>query len=195
MIILFATQNFGKVKEVKKLFKEKGIEVLTFTGIEDIPNVIEDGDTFESNAKKKATAFYKAFRIPVLTDDSGLAVDQLNGAPGVYSARYAGENANDDENNSKLLLNLKNHPTPHRARFVCCAVYFDGKKYISSHGTIEGEIIDSPQGENGFGYDPLFKPIGYDKTTAELDLNEKNIISHRAKAFRALSEELLKGNR
>jgi XTP/dITP diphosphohydrolase len=195
MTILFGTQNYGKAKEVKDLFKEIGIEVLTFTGIEDIPNVIEDGDTFEVNAKKKATAFYEAFRIPVFTDDSGLAVDQLNGEPGVYSARYAGENATDDENNNKLLLNLKNHPAPHSARFVCCAVYYDGKKFISSHGTIEGEITNSPQGKNGFGYDPLFKPIGYDKTTAELELNEKNKISHRAKAFIALSNELLKGNK
>lgn len=192
MIIVFATKNEGKAKEVANIFNSSEIEILSLKGIEDVPDVLEDGKTFEENAKKKAAAFYEVLRIPVLADDSGLIVDKLNGAPGVFSARYAGENATDEDNNDKLMKELENYSQPYLAKFVCCAVYYDGKSFTSSFGELTGEIIKTKRGTNGFGYDPYFLPLGYDKTTAELSLEEKNKISHRAKAFLSLQDKLLK---
>ena len=128
--------------------------------------------------------------IPVIADDSGLAVDQLNGQPGVYSARYAGENASDRENNEKLVSQLKRLPSPHPARFISVAVYFEGNDYITASGELYGEIILNPKGHNGFGYDPLFVPEGYTSTLAEISFEEKNRISHRAKAFNKLKEKI-----
>jgi len=186
--ILFATQNWGKLKEVSDILNSENLKILSLIGVEEVPLIIEDGKTFEENAKIKARAYYNEFRIPVLADDSGLEVEQLLGAPGVISARYAGEDASDLDNNTKLLGELEKYPEPHNARFVCCAVYFDGKKYVTSYGHIDGKIIKERKGENGFGYDPHFVPDNYTKTTAELSLTEKNQISHRAKAFRKLKE-------
>lgn len=190
--ILFATKNMGKLKEVAQILGEKEFELFSLNDFNNVGEIIEDGDTFEENAIIKAKHVYDKFRIPVLADDSGLVVEQLNGEPGVYSARYAGENATDGENNKKLISKLLDLPQPHKAKFVCSAVYFDGKKLVKSEGEIVGQIIDEPRGKNGFGYDPLFIPDGYDKTTAELELEAKNKISHRAKAFRSLFK-MMKG--
>ena len=191
MKVLFASKNQGKVREVKKILGEAGIEVSSLAGIEDVPDVVEDRETFLDNSKKKAKEIYDKFRIPVIADDSGLSVDQLNGRPGVYSARYAGEDATDKDNNEKLISELTKLPSPHPARFISVAVYYNGNDYLSALGELKGEIILEPRGQNGFGYDPLFIPEGYNKTLAELTLEDKNRISHRAKAFSKLKEMII----
>ncbi len=184
--IIFATQNKGKLKEVKHIFRDFNVELISLNELENVPEIVESGDTFEENAKIKADIIFNKFNMPVISDDSGIVVDQLDGRPGVYSARYAGEDATDEENNEKLLCELKNFPQPHTAKFVCSAVYFDGEKFLTAYGEVKGRIIKSPRGKNGFGYDPLFMPDGYDRTSGELELDEKNKISHRAKAFNKL---------
>lgn len=184
--IVLASKNRGKIKEVKHILQNSEIELISLLDFEDFPEIEETGTTFRENAVIKAEAVYNRLGIPAIGDDSGLAVDQLNGGPGVYSARYSGENATDEKNNKKLIKELKNFPEPHPAKFVCTAVYFDGRAYITAVGEIAGRIINEPRGENGFGYDPYFLPDGYDITTAEMPLEEKNKISHRSKAFNEL---------
>ena len=186
--MIFASRNAGKIEEVRHILKTGNIKIVSLLGIEAAPEIIESGTTFEENARIKAEVIYEAFRIPVISDDSGLAVEQLNGRPGVYSARYAGENATDEENNIKLLGELSGFPEPHNAKFVCSAVYYDGKNWLSTQGEIAGQVIKSPKGQNGFGYDPLFLPSGYNTTTAEMGSDLKNKISHRAVAFNKLGK-------
>ncbi|MDZ7626350.1 MAG: non-canonical purine NTP pyrophosphatase [Ignavibacteriaceae bacterium] len=146
---------------------------------------------FEGNAKIKAEIIYDKFKLPTIADDSGIVAMQLGNEPGVYSARYAGENATDEDNNRKLLDRLKSYPEPHKGKFICAAVYYFGADFIVAMGEIAGRIIKEPRGTNGFGYDPLFLPDGYDKTTAELPPEIKNKISHRFKAFNQLKKYLL----
>jgi XTP/dITP diphosphohydrolase len=189
--VIFASRNKGKIKEVIEILNDANIKLYSLLGMDDTFKIIESGTTFEENAKIKALEVYNAFRIPAIGDDSGLSVEQLNGKPGVYSARYAGENATDDENNEKLLMELQNFPEPHFAKFICSAVYYDGKNFLSAYGELRGRIINSPHGENGFGYDPLFIPEGYSKTTAEIGLKEKNKISHRSIAFNMLKDLII----
>lgn len=184
--LIFATGNKGKAVEVKNLFKNSGIEVLTLHDFDNVPEIIEDADTFEGNAFIKAEIIFNRFGLPVVADDSGLEVEQLNNEPGVYSARYAGENCTYDDNNVKLLKELADKSQPHSARFICCAVFFDGEKRIVSLGELKGEIIKEKRGEHGFGYDPIFKPEGENRCLAEMALEEKNKISHRATAFQNL---------
>lgn len=193
MKVLFASKNKGKIREVKKILGDAGIEVSSLEDYGNVPDVVEDEETFIENAKKKAREIYDILQIPVIADDSGLAVDQLDGRPGVYSARYAGENATDMENNLRLISELKRFPAPHKARFISAAVYYNGNDYIYASGELNGEIILEPRGHNGFGYDPLFIPEGSKNTLAEFSLEEKNNISHRAKAFRELKMKLIKG--
>ncbi len=188
--IIIATTNQGKLREIKKILQGLSSDLLSLDDFENVPEVIEDRDTFLGNAEKKAEEIYNRFRIPVIADDSGLAVDQLNGRPGVYSARYAGENSSDEKNNKKLISELERMPSPHPARFISVAVYFDGNNYISASGELIGEIILNPKGQNGFGFDPLFVPAGYSSTLAELSFEEKNSISHRSKAFNKLKKKL-----
>ncbi|MGE5499389.1 MAG: non-canonical purine NTP pyrophosphatase, partial [Syntrophothermus sp.] len=128
----------------------------------------------------------------VIADDSGLEVEQLNGEPGVYSARYAGEGCTYDDNNIKLLKELEPMPEPHTAKFVSCAVYYDGENYFCETGEIKGRIVRKKKGDKGFGYDPVFMPDGFNKTLAELELTEKNNISHRAGSFNKLRNKLIK---
>jgi XTP/dITP diphosphohydrolase len=191
MKLVFATGNEGKLKEVSKLFYVYNVEVISPKQLGKMPDIIEDGDTFEANAKIKAEEIFKMYGVPTIADDSGLEVEQLNNEPGVYSARYAGEGCSYDDNNKKILAELEKYSAPHSARFVCCAVYYDGKNYAVNNGYLVGEIINEFKGKNGFGYDPIFKPAGYDKTLAELALTEKNSISHRGKAFTALRKSLI----
>lgn len=189
--IIFATKNRGKFREVKNLFEDKDIELISLNDFDNLPEVEENGNTFMENAKIKAMEIYKLFKLPVIADDSGLSVEQLNGAPGVISARYAGKDALDVENNIKLLKELEKYEEPYNAKFVCAAVYYDGKELITALGQMKGKIIKEGRGSNGFGYDPLFVPDGYSLTNGELELDEKNKISHRAKAFNKLKEKII----
>ncbi|MDR3625768.1 MAG: RdgB/HAM1 family non-canonical purine NTP pyrophosphatase [Ignavibacteriaceae bacterium] len=186
--IIFATKNRGKIREVNDILKSSNIELVSLLDLGNVPEIVEDGLTFEDNAKIKAEIIFKTYGIPAMGDDSGLVVEQLDGRPGVYSARYAGEDATDDENNKKLLLELNNYSEPHHARFVCSAVYYDGNRFLTAYGEVKGIIIKEQRGDNGFGYDPLFLPDGYTLTSGELSLEEKNKISHRAIAFRNLKK-------
>lgn len=194
MKILFATKNKGKYKEVKNIFSDTAIELLSLNEFDDAIDVVEDGRTFEENALKKAVEIYSHFKMPVISDDSGLVVEQLKGAPGIHSSRYSGDNATDKKNNLKLLEELKFFPQPHSAKFVCTAVYIDSKNNIITNDEIKGQIISEPRGTNGFGYDPLFLPEGYNKTSAEISFDIKNKISHRAKAFNKLKQLLVDNN-
>lgn len=188
--LIFATGNKGKLTEVKEIFANTDFEILSLYDLGNVPEIEETEDTFEGNALLKAKAIYELYKIPTIADDSGLAVEQLNGAPGVISARYAGENCTYRDNNVKLINELKAFPEPHRAKFVSCAVYYDGKIHTTVFGEFTGRIIDQFRGTNGFGYDPIFIPDGFDKTLAEMTLDEKNQISHRARAFNKLKNEL-----
>lgn len=205
-VLIVATRNKGKASEFARLFGEIGIEVRSLSDYPDMPEVAEDGDTFAANALLKASAIARIAGEPVLADDSGLCVDALGGAPGVYSARYAGERATDADNNAKLLRALGELPSAPRdgapqllsaARFVCALVLYDPAdgRTIAAEGVCEGGIIAEPRGANGFGYDPLFYIPALGRTMAELSPEEKNRISHRAQALRQLlplvAEELL----
>ncbi len=189
--IIFATGNAGKLKEVKKLFAEFDVEILSLKDLENPPEIIENSKTFEENSLIKSRTVFEKYGLPVIADDSGLTVEQLGGAPGVYSARYAGENATYSDNNKKLLRELNGFPPPHKAKFVCCASYVDSENEIVTFGELHGEIISEFRGANGFGFDPIFLPEGYEKTLAELSLEEKNRISHRAKAMKEMKEKLI----
>ncbi|MCF8240464.1 MAG: RdgB/HAM1 family non-canonical purine NTP pyrophosphatase [Melioribacteraceae bacterium] len=189
--ILFATGNKGKLKEVRNIFLGSGIEILSPDDFGGIDEIEENGNSFEENSILKARIVNEKFSIPTIADDSGLSVEQLEGRPGIYSARYAGENCTFDDNNHKLINELKEFSLPHHAKFVCFAVYFDGKKLLKSEGFLHGKIIDEFRGEHGFGYDPIFIPDGFHSTLAEIELGAKNKISHRSAAFTKLKEMIL----
>jgi len=142
-------------------------------------NVIEDKETIKENAEKKALEYFEFYDLPVIADDSGLFVDALNGAPGVHSARFSGENANDEKNNDKLLDLLQNISN-RSATFKTVLCFYDGKEFLFTSGELNGKILSSPRGENGFGYDPIFEVNG--KTLAEMTLDKKSEISHRKNA-------------
>ncbi len=188
--IVFASQNKCKVKEVVQILNGLDIEIISLADMNEQIEIIENGDSFEANALIKVKQVYNIFKLPTIADDSGLMVEQLNGAPGIYSARYAGEDGNDKANNKKLLDGLKNYPKPHIAKFVCAAVYYDGEKVHTAIGEFNGRIIDEEHGSYGFGYDPLFVPDGYSITSAEMKPALKNSISHRFNAFNKLKKIL-----
>ena len=189
MKIFLATGNKHKIKEIEKIFKMDNVEILSINDGIEIPEVEEDGTTFEENSKKKALEIAKFTNMITIADDSGLCVDALNGAPGVYSARYAGEHGNDLDNNKKLVKELQGIEN-RKARFVCVITLAKptGETY-SFRGEVEGDIIDVPQGTEGFGYDPHFFMKEYGKTLAEIP-EIKNKISHRARALEKLKENL-----
>ncbi len=191
---LIASRNRGKIRDFQVLFDQLGYELVGLDAFEDLPEVIEDGDTFEANAVKKAVQLHEATGLPTLGDDSGLVVDALDGEPGVYSARYAGEPSDDDANNRKLLKNMEqfSDPTQRAARFVCVlAVCRDSEEPWWVEGRCEGRVGHEVRGSNGFGYDPLFEPMAHQgKTMAELSPEQKAAISHRGNALRALYEKL-----
>ncbi len=188
--IIFATGNRHKAEEVRAIFGNGDIELITLNDLENPPVIIEDGKTFEENSLIKARTVFEKYKLPVIADDSGLEVEQLNGAPGIYSARYSGEEGNYKKNNEKLIADLKDFPEPHKARFVCVVSYIDSEKVVVAEGELQGEIIGEYRGVNGFGYDPLFVPEGYSKSLAEITPEEKNKISHRAKAFENIKRKL-----
>ena len=189
MKIFLATGNKHKIKEIEKIFKMDNVEILSINDGIEIPEVEEDGTTFEENSKKKALEIAKFTNMITIADDSGLCVDALDGAPGVYSARYAGEHGNDLDNNKKLVRELQGIEN-RKARFVCVITLAKptGETY-SFRGEVEGDIIDIPQGTEGFGYDPHFFMKEYGKTLAEIP-EIKNKISHRARALEKLKENL-----
>lgn len=191
MKIIFATQNIGKAKEVKALFSNTPIDIISLYDLGNNIDIEEHGSTFSENAFIKAKTVYDIYGEPVLADDSGLSIDQLNGRPGVYSARYAGENCTYEDNNLKVIDELKEFPGPHKAKFISCAVFYNGKNKIEAFGELHGRIILEQRGTNGFGYDPIFIPDGFDKTISELDFDLKNKISHRAQSFNIIKEKLL----
>lgn len=192
--IVLATRNQGKVREFNKLFAQLGWEGISLAEFEDVPEVVEDGDTFEANAIKKAVTISTYLNLPAVGDDSGLEVDALDGRPGVYSARYAGEDATDVDNWKKLLQELTDVPDEKRtARFRCTlALVEPGQEPLIATGSCEGTIAREPAGTNGFGYDPVFYLPAMDKRMAELSAEEKNQISHRAMAMQQLLEVIQK---
>lgn len=193
--LIIASNNQGKINEIKKVLNDMTINVFSLKDIGLDIDVEEDGITFEENAKKKSEEIYKELikrgesNFIVMSDDSGLEVEYLNGEPGVYSARYAGEHGNDKKNNEKLLLNLKGVSYDNRnARFVCqLALINDKNIYKSVTGTVNGYILEEERGRDGFGYDPLFLYEPFNKTFAELTIEEKNDISHRGIALKKIS--------
>lgn len=190
--VVLATNNLGKVGELRAILNGTGLELLAAGDAGGAPEVEETGATFEENALIKARAVSEHTGVAAIADDSGLEVDVLGGAPGVGSARYAGDEQNDAANVAKLMAALAAVPEEERqARFVCVAAYADATgQPVTARGTCEGRIADSPRGTQGFGYDPVFIPKGYAETMAELDPDTKNAISHRGRAFRALREQL-----
>lgn len=190
MKIIFASQNKGKVKEIKDIFKKSGFSIFSLYDLGSNMEPEETGETFYDNALIKAKAVYDFYKEPAFADDSGLVIEQLDGRPGVISARYAGENCTYEQNNLKVISELWNLPEPHKAKFVSTALFYDGTNFIEAVGELYGQIILEQRGTEGFGYDPIFIPDGYDKTIAELSFEEKNKISHRAKSFNKLKEML-----
>ena len=190
--LVVATRNKKKLFEIRELLADLDFKVLSARDFTGIPEIEEDGDTFEENASKKAVEVARITKKPTLADDSGLEIDYLDGKPGVHSARFAGENATDDDRNQKVLDLLKDVPGPHRtARFRCAiAIASPGAPVEVVVGTCEGEIALEPRGSAGFGYDPLFIVPAYGKTYAELGQEKKNQISHRAMALRKARELL-----
>lgn len=185
--IFIASKNRGKIREIKSVLGNSGIEFLSLYDKPEIPDIAETGSTFRDNALLKAKAVYDIVKIPVIADDSGLEVDYLKGAPGVHSARYAGENASDLQNCEKLLKEMDMTGFPLRtARFKCVIILYDGKEENCFEGECEGYIITELRGKDGFGYDPLFMPAGYAKTFSELEPAVKNDISHRGIALKKL---------
>ena len=193
-IIVAATQNKHKIREIEAITNEFGMEIISRdeAGVPPL-DIVEDGETFEENSAKKAEEIMKICGKITIADDSGLEVDCLNGAPGVYSARFAGEDGNDKANNEKLKSLIKDVPYEKRTgRFVSVItmVFPDGEKLVA-RGEVEGHILLEERGSNGFGYDPLFVPEGYDISFGEIDAEIKNKISHRAKALAELRKMLL----
>ena len=190
MKLIFASQNQGKVKEVKAIFAGTNYQIYSLYDLGNKMEIEETGDTFYDNALLKAKTVYEYYKEPSIADDSGLVIDQLEGRPGVYSARYAGEGCSFEDNNLKVISELYNLPEPHNAKFVSTAVFYDGKNIVEAIGELAGQIILEQRGGEGFGYDPIFIPDGYDKTIAELNFDLKNNISHRAKSFNLLKMKL-----
>lgn len=192
--IIAASSNAHKIKEIQAIMGKFGMEVVSRkdAGIPDF-EIEEDGETFEENSYKKAYEIMKVCGEITVADDSGLMVDYLGGAPGVYSARFAGEECDDNKNNEKLIKLLNGLSAEDRkAKFVSViTLVYPGGETLVARGECPGRIIEAPTGENGFGYDPLFVPDGYEKTFAQLSEEEKNEISHRAKALEVLEGLLL----
>ncbi|NCE78892.1 XTP/dITP diphosphatase [Turicibacter sp. TS3] len=192
--IIIATKNAGKAKEFEHIFKPYNVRVKSLLDFEEMDDIVEDGKTFEENALIKARAIANQFNQMVLADDSGLEVDALDGRPGVYSARYAGEGRNDEDNILKVLHELEGVPTDERgARFVCAlAIVTPQGDEVVVRGTCEGRILTECLGTEGFGYDPIFYLPHLSKTMAQLPKSEKNVLSHRADAFVKLQPYLEK---
>ncbi len=188
-IIVLATSNKHKVREIQQVVKDFPVEIKSLSDFGPLPGVVEDGATFDDNAYKKALHYAKVLGLPAIADDSGLVVDALDGKPGVYSARYAGENATDEENCQKLLQELGTTQN-RKASFVCVlSIAVPSGPALTYEASCDGTILEQPRGEGGFGYDPLFYFEELGKTFAELTIVEKNTVSHRGKVLAELSSE------
>jgi XTP/dITP diphosphohydrolase len=189
--VVLATRNAGKLLELHRILAAAGldVELVGMDAFPDVPDVVETGVTFVENALLKARAVYEATGLVAVADDSGLAVDALNGMPGVLSARWAGTHGDDKANLDLVLAQLTDVPDERRgAAFICAAAVIgpDGGEAVAE-GLMEGVLIREPRGTNGFGYDPIFVPYGFEVTTAQMSDTNKDAISHRGKAFRAIT--------
>ena len=195
MNIVLATRNKKKIEEIKRIVRDMPATIYTLDDFPGCPEVEEDGKTFEENAVKKARAVSKYAKMPALADDSGLEVYALGGAPGVFSARYSGEGADDRKNYEKLIREMSSVPDDKRgARFVCViALAFPGSRVETFSGYAEGLIGKEPKGANGFGYDPVFYPKGHGRTFAEMSDKEKDLLSHRGAALGRVYDFLKRG--
>lgn len=185
--LVLATRNRHKVEELSAMLVDLPVDILSFHDLPDLPEVVEDGATLRENAIKKATEIAEASGLPALADDTGLEVRQLDGAPGVRSARYASEETDWEANNRKLLRELAGVPDERRDALFRCVVALarPGGRVETVEGVTRGRIVEEERGEGGFGYDPLFLPDGHDRTYAEMDPALKNDVSHRGRAIRA----------
>lgn len=192
MRVVLATKNAGKIAEIKAILDLPGVVWLTYEDQPEWPEVIENGSTFLANATIKAKTLADHFNLPALADDSGLEVEALDGRPGIHSARFAGLGAVDADNVAKLLFELRDAPEGNRgAQFASVVVLaMPGGRTVSATGACPGNITTAARGEGGFGYDPVFMPLGYEKTMAELTAAEKNSLSHRGRALRRLRPAL-----
>jgi len=189
--ILISSNNRDKIREIRNIFELPRVQLITLDAYPGAPEVIEDGNTLYENALKKAMMLTEFTGLPTISDDTGLEVDALGGRPGVYSSRYAGENASYDDNVEKLIREIGAFPAEKRtARFRTVAVFYHPDRVISEEGTVEGLILTERRGAGGFGYDPIFYIPEKGKTFAELTTGEKNAISHRGKAFTRLCTSL-----
>jgi len=189
-ILVLATTNQGKTRELQNILKDHPIEIKNLSDFGPIPDVVEDGKTFDDNAYKKAAFTARVLGYPALADDSGLCVDALDGAPGVYSARYAGENATDADNVAKLLQEMKDKKN-RKASFQCViSIAVPTGAALTYEGRCDGILTREPAGNNGFGYDPLFFFPELNKTFAQLSMEEKAQVSHRGKALKEVTQEM-----
>ena len=190
--VVLATRNQGKVTEFRRILEEYAAGEIELLGLQDfpeMPDVEESGSTFEANALLKAHATAEFTKLPAIADDSGICIDFLDGAPGIFSARWAGQHGDDEANLQKVLREMSGITADKRgAQFRCVvALAHPNGEYIYEEGVMHGEIVDSPRGESGFGYDPIFQPTGFTQTSAQLSAIEKDEISHRGKALRAIT--------
>ncbi len=195
MKLIIASNNAHKIREIKQILGDRFEEILSLKEAQIDHETVEDGVTFLENARKKATEIAEISGCCALADDSGICAHALNNEPGVYSARYSGQHGDDEANNQLLIKNLRDK-TDKTAHYSCAIVlaYPDGST-VSAEGEMHGQVIDTPKGENGFGYDPIFFLPEYGMTSAEISPEEKNRISHRAKALNALVEKLDKSEK
>lgn len=188
-IIVLASRNKGKTEEIRELLKKFPVDLKNLDDFGPIPEVVEDGNSFDDNAYKKASFTARVLGFPAIADDSGLTVEALDGAPGVFSARYAGESASDADNVEKLLAEMKGK-TDRKAAFECViSLAVPGGAALTYEGRCEGLITETPSGEHGFGYDPVFFHPDSGKTFAEISLEEKGKVSHRGKALAVMADE------
>lgn len=192
--MVLATRNRHKILEIKTILADLPITILTLNDVHGVPDLREDGATFQENSHQKAREVYVHTKLPALADDSGLEVFYLNGRPGVVSARYAGDGTTDEKNNKKLLREMLGvPPRRRRAQFRAVITLVRGDSVEVAEGVCPGILAESPRGTNGFGYDPIFIPDGFTRTYAELTAEEKNRISHRAQALAKMKEILKAG--
>lgn len=190
--IVVATKNKGKIREIVKYFSDLGVEVVSMEAFEPLPEAVEDGKTFADNALIKAKFYGEKIGLPCLADDSGLTVRELQGEPGVYSARYAGTHADDEANNAKLVRELQKLglDKAHGSYICSMALYFPASgEVLTAEGICSGIIRTFPAGSEGFGYDPYFYLPEFDKTMAEISMDTKNSLSHRGKALKIMAEK------